>query len=203
MLAFQAVIDALAERIETAYELRRPGWHGTCSTSRVWSAASARLLEAHESDPSVPLDPELFVASQPIGPMYPDPWQELTQPVALHCYQGRVAAIVRQLHVELAGEVRRAEGLIKAGQPIVLVLNSRNRRLSPLSRFIVAQRAGRAALASRYRREAVAQHRSCPLYRQASAGLLAADSYPVGLEDKPTTLKLPSPNRALLQPHQN
>ena len=203
MLASQAVIDALAERIEAAFHLRRPGWRGACSTARVWEAASARLLEAHEGDPSAPLDPELFVAAQPLDRANPDPWRELTQPSAPDHYRRRVGTIVRQLRAELTAEVRRAEGLIGAGRTIVKVLCSKNQRLSPLSRYIVAQRAGRLALARRFRDDAVVQHQSCPLYRQAWEGLLPAASYPVALDAEPPASWSAPKVHAPIQPHRN
>ncbi len=77
----QAVIEELSSRIEQAYGLRRPDWRGGCSTDRVWSAAAGRLWAAHAADPvRVPLDAELFVASQPIGAAFADPWSELAEP---------------------------------------------------------------------------------------------------------------------------
>lgn len=179
MLAKQSVIDGLAERIERAYRLRRPAWRGFCSSPRVWTVAASTLLEVHGSDPSVPPDPELFVAAQPIDPPYPDPWTELTAPGAVRHYRRWVRAIVRRLRAELSGEVRLAEGRIGAGQPIGKVLSSKSGRLSPLGRFIVAQRAGRSVLASRFLDDALAQHRACPLYREASSELLPSGVYPV------------------------
>jgi hypothetical protein len=179
VLATQSAIDALADRIERAYRLRRPEWHGMCSTHRVWTAAAAVLLNVHAEHPSVPVDPELFVAAQPADATYPDPWRELTQAGAVRRYLRRVESIVRRLRAELAGEVRLAEERIGAGESIGKVLSAGNRRLSPLGRFIVARRAGRVALASRFVDDAVIQHWACPLYRQACADLLSAGSYPV------------------------
>ena len=179
MLATQAVIDALAGRIERAYRLRRVGWHGASTSSRVWTAAASVLLAARASDPLLPLDPALFVAAQPADEMYPDPWGELTQPSAVENYRRRVRAIVRRLRAELSAEVRYAEDRISAGGSVARVLSSNSRRLSPLGRYVVAQRAGRPALAGRYRHDAAVQHESCPLYRQACKEILPASAYPV------------------------
>jgi len=133
----------------------------------------------------VPLDAELFVASQPISVAFADPWTELAQPEAARRYRSRVRRIVRQLGSELGREVRRAERLIRRGGEMSAVLSLQDGRLSPLSCFIVAQRAGRPELADRFAAAAAAQNRSCPLYRTASLALIPADFYPVesrGLE---------------------
>ncbi len=61
-------------RIERAYALRRAGWDRGCSTRRVWAAAALCLWQAHVDDPTLPLDSELFVASQPITGSLGDPW---------------------------------------------------------------------------------------------------------------------------------
>jgi hypothetical protein len=205
VLATQSVIDALADRIASAYRLRRPGWHGSCSSPRVWAAAAWTLLQAHRDNPSVPIDPELFVAAQPVDTTYPDPWQELAQAGSARCYLRRVRSIIRGLRRELASEVRLAEDRIGAGQPIARVLCAKSRRLSPLGRYIVARRAGRAALADRFRDGAVAQHHACPLYRQASIGLVPAAVYPVpdGAPALPATAPAPAKGRPLTQVHLN
>jgi hypothetical protein len=179
VLPIQAVLDQLADRVERAYKLRRPRWLGGCSTERVWYAASLRLWEAHAQDPKrVPLDAELFVASQPISVPFANPWIELAQPESVRRYRMRVRQIIRQLGSELRREVRLAERLIQEGNRISSVLRRRGGQLSALGRFIVALRAGRVDLAERLAAAAAAQHRSCPLYRAASRGLISADCYP-------------------------
>jgi hypothetical protein len=180
--ATQKTIDALAERIERAYRLRRPGWHGGSTTLRVWAVAAANLLRVHENDPAYPADPELFVVAQPLDSPFADPWRELTQEVAARHYRARVREIIRALRAELQGEIRLAEGRVAAGQPIACVLAAECRRLSPLGRYIVAHRAGRPVLALRFLDGAVEQHRSCPLYLAASAGLLPPGRYPTVVE---------------------
>jgi len=187
VIATQGIIDTLAERIERAYHLRRPGWHGACTTDRVWSVAARVLLEVHRSSSSVPADPELFVAAQPTVSSCPDPWSELTSAEAGLHYRRRVRAIVRALRTELAREVKLAEERIGSGQAIGRVLLAPSGRLSPLGRFIVAQRAGRSALARRFASEAADQHRACPLYREASRRLLPPGVYPVSNLDGLTT----------------
>lgn len=178
MLATQAVIKTMADRIEQAYRLRRPRWRGTWSTSGVWAVAAAKLLEVHEDDRSIPPDPELYVAAQPAASKYPDPWVELTQAGCVRRFRRRVREMVRALRNELSAEVKLAEGRVGAGRSIGKVLNAPSRRLSPLGRYIVARRAGRVALAQRFLPGAVQQHRACPLYRQAAKGLLPDESYP-------------------------
>ena len=201
MLATQNSIDILAERIERAYRLRRPEWHGGCSTSRIWSVAAVTLLQVHESDPSLPPDPELFVAAQGSKVPFADPWLELAQPESARCYRKRVREIVRRLRRELAAEIRHAESRIGSGQRISRVLLSKSPRLSPLGRFIVAHRAGRTALAQRFVADLVEQHRACPLYRDASLEFISPEVYPVVVSRK--TQVVPTRRRLRAQAYLN
>ncbi|MCA1684390.1 MAG: hypothetical protein LC745_00085 [Planctomycetia bacterium] len=137
------------------------------------------MICAREDDVSLPLDPELYVASQPCETPFPDPWFDLTARGAVGCYRARVNEIVKRLRGELSGEVRYAEGRVGRGEALARVLLTRSRRLSPLGCFIVAHRAARPALANRFLHGAGEQHRACPLYREASAALLTANLYPV------------------------
>jgi hypothetical protein len=179
VLPTQEVLDQLAARVERAYGLRRPRWWRGCSTSRVWYAAALRLWEAHAADPQhVPLDAELYVASQPIAVPLSDPWTELAQPEAARRYRSAVRRIVRQLRAELRREINLAERLIRRGAGISALFRRKSNRLSPLGCFMVALRAGRPDVAQRFAAAAAAQHRSCPLYRTASLSLIPADFYP-------------------------
>ncbi len=182
VLATQHEVDEVAERIEHVYCVRRPGWRGGCSSSRVWQVAARLLLETLAIDPALPCDPVLFVLAQPAGGPYPDPWTELTAPESVRHYRRCVRGIVRGLRQELTKEVRLAEERIAAGRPIGRVLGSRGRGLSALGRYIVARRAGRAVLARRFLPDVLAQHHSCPLYRPATTGLLPAGAYPVSAD---------------------
>jgi hypothetical protein len=179
VLPSQVVLGKLSRRIEQAYGLRRPDWRGGCSTSRVWTAAAERLWAAHAAGPAgIPLDAELFVASQPIAVPFADPWSELTPPDAARRYRSQLRRIVRRLRAELKREVTRAETLIEGGREIDDVLKTHG-RISALGGFIVAFRAGRADLVDAFSAGAVAQHRACPLYRRASVALLPGNLYPV------------------------
>jgi hypothetical protein len=202
VLATQGMIDALADRIERAYALRRPRWLGGCSTPRVWSVAATVLWGVHRDDPALPTDPELFVAAQPTHQPYPDPWYELARDESAQRYRRRVHTIVRTLRRELSGEVKLAEQLIDSGQAIGRVLRSRNGRISPLGRFIVARRAGRLVLARRFAGDAADQHWSCPLYREASRRLLPPGVYPVPDNDG-AMLVPPTSRRLRIQIHRN
>jgi hypothetical protein len=145
----------------------------------VWSAAAGRLWAAHAADPAkIPLDAELFVASQPIAAPFADPWSELTQPDAARRFRSRLRKIVRRLRAELKREVVRAETLIGRGREISEVLNAGG-RISALACFVVAIRAERGDLAVGFTGGAAAQHRACPLYRRASLALLPGELYPV------------------------
>lgn len=173
------MIEFLAKRIERAYGLHRHGWNPGCSTKRVWALAASALIEAHRADPTLPLDPELYVASQIRGGSFADPWKELTQPSSIRRYRFRVRRIIRALKDELCGEVQRAERLVGQGSAIEDILLEESRSLSPLGRFIAALRAGRYDLAEQLFQDAAHQHRSCPLYRQASRFLVSPEQYPV------------------------
>jgi hypothetical protein len=74
--------------------------------------------------------------------------------------------------------VRYAERRIGRGEAIDKLLNTPSQRLSPLGCYIVAHRAGCAALGEQFRVGAVQQHQSCPLYRAASLHLIPPESYP-------------------------
>jgi hypothetical protein len=145
---------------------------------RVWTAAAQLLAQLHGEDPTIPMDPELFVASQSLKPGFGDAWGDLASAAAGEAYRKRVRGIVRQLERELGREVVRAERLITKGRPIEVVLGEEDARLSPLGRYLVASRAGRPDLAVRFEVGAVLQHRSCPLYRTASLPFLPAERYP-------------------------
>ncbi len=71
-----------------------------------------------------------------------------------------------------------AERSIREGLEIESVLGRKNRRLSCLSAYILARRAGRTDLAERFAAGAAAQHRSCPLYRKASVAFIPTEFYP-------------------------
>jgi hypothetical protein len=172
-------LDHLAGRIESAYTLRTAHWRRGCSTSRVWHAGAVRLWEAHTGDPSnIPLDPELFVASQPIAIPFSDPWTELAHSEATRRYRMAVRQIVRQLRAELRREVAIAERLIRRGEEINLIVGRKPGRISALGSYILARRAGCEELAGRLAQAAANQHQSCPLYRAASLALIPAEFYP-------------------------
>jgi glutathione S-transferase len=153
-------------------------WNDGCSTARVWTAAALVLLQIHKEHPEVPMDPELFVASQAFDAGVVDAWGDLASPAAGEAYRRRVREIVRRLERELGREVERAERRIRGGRELHQVLCVRDPRLSPLGRYIVARRAGRADLASAFVADVRAQHGSCPLYRSACLAVLPADQYP-------------------------
>jgi hypothetical protein len=187
------MIDHLANRIERAYDLRRAGWDHGCSTQRVWAAAALCLWQAHVDDPALPLDSELFVASQPIDGSAGDPWVELTQIEAGRRYRTQVRRIVRRLRRELKREVRRAERLLAEGGRLIISSLSQDGHLSPLGCYIAAERMGRADVAERFAGAAAEQHRACPLYRVASLALLPPDRYPddahTGVQQTPNGMR--------------
>ncbi len=136
------------------------------------------LWQAHADDPTLPLDGELFVASQSITGSLGDPWSELTQPDAGRRYRSQVRRIVDRLRAELSREIQLAERRMEDPR-ITLASLSKDRRLSPLGCYIAAHRIGRPELANRFADGAAQQDRACPLYRAASLSLLPPDLYPV------------------------
>jgi hypothetical protein len=178
-LTTQQEIDGLAKRIRHAYHARGMKWNDGCSTTRVWTAAALVLSQIHEDHPEIPVDPELFVASQSLDSNIADAWRDLTSETAVESYRKRVGAIIRQLERELRREVKHAERQLRSGRPISNVLYDEDARLSPLGRYIVARRAVQPELAARFKFEAVVQHRCCPLYRSACLAFLPAEHYPV------------------------
>jgi hypothetical protein len=178
-LTTQREIDGLAKRIRHAYCARGMYWNDGCSTTRVWTAAALVLSQIHGDHPEIPMDPELFVASQSFDSGVVDAWSDLASPAAGEAYRKRVRGIVRQLERELRREIDHAERLIRNGRPVRGVLCVRDARLSPLGRYIVARRAVRLDLAAQFEADVVAQHRSCPLYRSACLAFLPAEQYPV------------------------
>ncbi len=178
VLATQDEIEQIGERIERAYYLRRPRTQWSGSTSGLWSVAAARLIQSHRNDPTIPVDPELYVAAQPIDVRQISPWFDLSQEISARRYCRHVRKIVRGLRAELHLEIRLAERRVRRGAGLDEVV-SESRSLSPLGCYIVAHRAGRVEVAERFHLSAEAQHWSCPLYRQASLPWLSFDAYPV------------------------
>lgn len=172
----------LEERIKQAYLRRQPTWVAAYPRSRVWAAAAGKLLAAHTEDPILPLDPELFVASQPVRHGVTDPWRDLTSDVAIDRYRRRVRAIIRQLRHELKAELRWARRRLDRGADLDLVLNAGNRSLTPLVRYIIAIQELREDLALSFVDGAITQHHNCPLYRVACIGMLPDNTYPADLQ---------------------
>lgn len=184
MLPTQDTLDRLAERIERAFALRCSDWCRGCSTSRIWSAAATILWEAHFEDPTIPLDPELFVASQPLTASFADPWSLLAGPEAGRRYKNRVRRIIRGLRNELKREIRLAVNLLRRGRALNIIISSEDARFSPLGLYIAAHRTCRADLAGRLLRGVIEQHNCCPLYRPACLALLPAELYPTEVSSR-------------------
>ena len=200
MLPTQKTIDRLAERLERAFTIRHTPWYRGCSTPRLWSAAATRLWQVHREDKRIPLDPELFIASQPLSESFVDPWLVLAHHDAGRRYKKQVRSIIRQLRAELRREVSRAETQVRGGKQLTTVLLSPDQRLSPLGRFIMAHRAGRLELAERFRSGAIEQHHCCPLYRAACRHFLAPEFYPIddGIVESEVKQALKAPRRIAL-----
>lgn len=170
--------DSLVRRLEQAYRLRHPDWRDSCRSDRVWSVAANILIEVNVQDPSIPVDPELYVAAQPLSTHWADPWAELACPAAARRFRRQVRQMILTLRNEIRREVRRAEAKMRHGIGVESVLLPSNHSLTALGCFIVAHRAGRADLAWQFSGLVEEQHQACPLYRQAARGLLPHQLYP-------------------------
>ncbi len=181
MLPTQRQIDVTAERIESLYLRKRPAARREVeSVDGVWRTAATGLLMLNLVDPDVPVDPELFVTVQTLGPRGAfDPWQDLAGEFAMERYSRMIRSMVRGLRRELAAEVRRVERRVEGGTPLEAALDPDTYAISPLGLFIVAYRAGRYDLMEALREDAEAQHRACPLYHIASRRWLPAEEYPL------------------------
>ena len=171
-------IDRVAGRIEAAYRRRFPDWSDVGSTPGVWESAARRLFETDSGMVGLPIDPELYGASQIPGRLGPEPWADLTQSRSLTRYRRCLRGIILQLRRELRVEIARAECRMLRGVSLDELLETEGARLSPLSCYILSHRLGRADLALKLHSAAVNQHRSCPLYRIAARSLLPAHAYP-------------------------
>ena len=174
----QTLISILSSRIISAYLRSRREGDGELSTKKAAMAAAALLLQTHLDDEAVPLDPELYVASQSKRSRELSPWFDLATPAAAKCYVRCVRKIVRSLRKEIQSEIDRAEEKIGEGESVYHVLMKPDPKLSGMTRYLLAHRFRRPALANRFLHEAVAQHRSCPLYKQATCEMLSRDLYP-------------------------
>jgi hypothetical protein len=180
MLVFPPqAIDQLAKRIQRAYLHHFSAGVRDWSGSGVWEVAAAYLLELHRDTPGLPLDPELFVASQSTSIRCDDPWTLLTLPESRRRYCDRVRQIIRNLRRELRRELRGAERRLDVGITLEMVLEMPSRFFSPLGKYILAHRSDRPDLADAWWPEAREQHRSCPLYVNACDGLIGPGLYPV------------------------
>jgi hypothetical protein len=146
---------------------------------RLWAAAAAVLMDAHRRDPLIPLDPELFVTCQVASRAAKDPWSELTRASSRRRYVVQVHRIIRGLRRELRQEVRRVESRLVKGEPLDELTLESSSGLSALGIYLAACRLDRSDLAEKVRPMARDQHWACPLYRQAAAGLVTGDPYPV------------------------
>jgi hypothetical protein len=178
VLATQDEIERIADRIEKAYYLRSPRMQWSGSTSGLWNVAATRLIQSHRNDPMIPLDPELYVAAQPISEKQTSPWFDLSQELSVRRYCRYVRRIIRELREELRLEVRLAERRVQQGSSLDEVLAT-SRSLSALGCYIVAHRAGREEVAAKFKASSENQHWSCPLYKQASLPWISCQLYPV------------------------
>ena len=181
MIISPRAVEQIGDRIERAYLRRRPEWKHAGLDPRLWVASTAILMDAHRADPSIPLDPELFVACQTANPTDSDPWRELTRASSRRRYLACVKRIVLKLRRELRNELHRINLAEKRGEDLKSVLLTPSRSISPLGCYLAACLKKRNDLAELLRDEARAQHEACPLYREAAVGLAPEQDYPIVL----------------------
>lgn len=179
MLLTPRAIEHVADRIERAYLRRCSQWRHAHLDPRLWVAAAELLVDVNRREAWVPLDPELFVASQVENAPGSDPWLELTRPSSQIRYMSRVRKIVRGLRRELRRELRQIEVALQGGESLEVVLLGPSRGLTALGRYLAACQYGRTDLAYRFRHEARDQDAACPLYRQSALGLIPDHAYPI------------------------
>jgi hypothetical protein len=184
MMPSQTTITEIADRIEMAYARKTADLISMRSSGGVWEAAATGLLMLAESDPTIPVDAELFVAVQPVKG-WSDPWGDLASQLALMRYHREVKQIIAQLRSEIKAEMTYARKRFLSGISTTKILTDAADRLSPLGRYILAYRAGLFEMAERIRPDAERQHRACPLYQAACKGLIDDSVYP-----KPRTTDL-------------
>lgn len=160
-------IADVARRIERAYLLQVGGDRQFEDGTRVWIQAAHALVYLNQLDPSMPVDPELFVISRPPSRRTGDPARDLAGMNALLYYQRKVRGIVRQLRREIHDELRWIDRRLARGQALDAILIQPTQRISPLARFLAAQRNNRPDLALAFRDSALLQGDACPLYREA------------------------------------
>ncbi len=178
MVHSQEMVRKIALRIERAYCRKYSYWFSATVAQGVWEFAANRLLESCSDKLSLPIDPEFYVAVQKRSRFIPDPWVELTQERSLIRYRKAMKKIIVKLRRELTEEVTRGECRLLRGVDLDVVLQTEGSRISPLSRYILARRAGRIDLSIVHHAAALSQHRSCPLYRLAARSLLQGHEYP-------------------------
>lgn len=178
MQTSQLAQEALAERIEQAYSIRRNSVQQIGVDPRVWEFAAKTLQGVHFQEPWIPVDPELYVAAQKLTPSVTGPWTTVAGPAAAQRYRAKVVAIVRQLRRELRGELKQIRRRVLLGKSLDEVLERRCSSISPLARYIAAVSEGRTKFAEHWLAGAREQHSACPLYRRACKGLLSESDYP-------------------------
>lgn len=181
----QKTLDRSAEMIKQAYLRQNSGYSPSSCSSEVWVAAAMRMHQVAEENLGIPVDAELFVASQVYRGFRRDPWTELTQAGASRNYRQAIRKIVGLLEKEISREIRWATRKMESGASLDGLMASAKTKLSPLSKFYFAREFGRSDLADRYRDDARDQHLSCPLYETAFRNLLPSMIYPADSPSQP------------------
>lgn len=140
-----------------------------------WIRSAVALVGANMSDPQIPVDPELYIASQfGIG--------EFSMPLdvdeAVERYKSSVLRTICKLREELTEELKWLTSASRRGLSVERLIRTHSRRITPLSLYIHAQRMNREDLADGLISQVLEQHEHCPLYRAASTQWLEEGRYP-------------------------
>jgi hypothetical protein len=140
-----------------------------------WIRSAVALLALNRHETHIPIDPELFVASQyERGALtIPDDVED-----AVARYKTSVMRTICKLKQELSEELKWLTSASRRGLSVERLIRTHSRKITPLSLYIHAQRMNRDDLADGLISQVLEQHEHCPLYRAASAQWLEEGRYP-------------------------
>lgn len=166
----------IAIRLESAFSKFHPVSRVRSEISPdYWIRSAVALLAANRSEPMIPIDPELYVASQ-----FENGERAIPEEVedAVSRYKSSVLRTICKLRQELSEELKWLTSASRRGHSVERLIRTHSRRITPLSLYIHAQRMNREDLADRLIGQVLEQHEHCPLYRAASSQWLEDNRYP-------------------------
>ncbi len=140
-----------------------------------WIRSAVALVAANKLEPLIPIDPELFIASQ-----FDNGESSVPEDVegAVARYKSSVMRTICKLRQELSEELKWLTSASRRGMSVERLIRTHSRKITPLSLYIHAQRMNRDDLADGLISQVLEQHEHCPLYRAASIQWLEDGRYP-------------------------